>query len=209
MPKHIVLEFDDFSLINNRFDLLLLLKDHFPKLKVSLFTIPCHAEHEFGAGHIFREDGLKKLKENLDWIQIIPHGITHVEREFEKADTTAMRLSIQAIEEIFGKDGIPYVKGFKAPQWLWNQDVIDVLDEEGWFGAVDRNQPEMLCPKKFYKYNFNINEPFKYSSLDVLKLHGHIGGDMLNNLEGSILNLMKMPPDAEFHFVTDYLEEKK
>jgi len=209
MPKKIVLDFDDWSLINNRFDLLLTLKEHFPKLKVSLFTIPCHAEYEFGAGHIFRGDGLKKLKENLDWLEIIPHGLTHVEHEFEKADTTATRLALAAIDEVFKKDGIPYVKGFKAPQWLWNEAVVNVLNEEGWFGAVDRNQPNMLCPNKFYRYNFNVNEPFHYSELDVLKLHGHVGSTMLNDLDGSLLNLMKMPPDAEFYFVSEMLEDKK
>jgi predicted deacetylase len=209
VPKKIVLDFDDWSIINNKFDLLLKLKEHYPKLKVSLFTIPCHAAWEFSTSHIFRDEALKQIKKNLDWIQIIPHGLSHVDREFEKADKTSVRLTLKAIEEIFSKDEIPYVKGFKAPQWLWNQDVVDVLDKEGWFGAIDRNQPQMLSTKKFYRYNFQIYEPFYISDLDVWKLHGHINPETANDIEKCFLNLMKMPPDAEFYYVTDFLEDKK
>lgn len=208
MPKKVALSFDDFSLINNRFDLLFKLKEHFPKMKVTMFMIPFHAACEFGSSHIFRESGLKTLKDNLDWIQIVPHGLMHMEKEFEKADATATRLALKAIDGVFKKDGIPYVKGFKAPQWLWNQDVVDVLDKEGWFGAIDRNQPGMLKTKKFYTYNYRTNEPFKYSPLDVIKLHGHIGADMDNDLDKSLINLIKnIPVDAEFHYITDFLED--
>ena len=209
MPKKVVLEFDDFSILNNRFDLLFKLREHYPNLKVTMFMIPFHAEHEVGPSNIFLQDALDTLKLNLDWIQIIPHGITHTDREFEKADKTSMLLSIKAITDLWELQGIPFVKGFKAPQWLWNQDVVDVLDKKGWFGAVDRNQPDMIKTKKYYMYNFNIDEPFSYSDMELLKLHGHITSTEKNDFDKCFLNLMKLPADAEFHFVTDYLEDKK
>jgi len=208
MPKKIVIDLDDFSLLNNDFDLLLKLKEHYPKLKVSLFMIPFHAEYEISSAHIFRESALKKLHENLDWLQIIPHGLTHIEKEFEKADKESMRLAMRAIDKIWAEQQIPYVKGFKAPQWLWNKDVVDVLDKEGWFGAVDRNQPDMLKTKKFYEYNYSLSEPFYYSDLDVLKLHGHINLELDNDFSKCFLNLMKLPEDSEFCFVTDFLEDR-
>lgn len=209
MPQKVVLDFDDFSLVNNKFQTLFKLREHFPKLKVSMFTVPCDVEYEFGPAHIFRDDALETLKLNLDWIQLIPHGLTHSIHEFENADTASMELTIKAIDEVFGKDDLPYEKGFKAPQWLWNKDVVDTLDRYGWWGAVDRNQPDMITPKKFYRYNFQAWEPFWLSDLPVLKIHGHINPKMDNDLEKCFLRLMQMPPDAEFHFVTDFLEDKK
>jgi peptidoglycan/xylan/chitin deacetylase (PgdA/CDA1 family) len=147
------------------------------------------------------------LRKNLDWIQIIPHGLTHFESEFAKAEKETVKLALKAIDDIFTKDKIKYEKGFKAPYWQWNQDVVDVLDEEGWWGAVDPRIP-MLCTKKFYKYDYLTCEPFWVSEKEVLKLHGHIDGKSDNDIEKSFLYLMKMPVDAEFHFVTDYLEDK-
>lgn len=209
MPQKVVLDFDDFSLVNNKFDLLFKLREHYPNLKVSLFMIPCDVGYEFGSAHIFRQDALDTLKLNLDWIQLIPHGLTHVDREFEKADGAAMELAIKAIDETFKMDGLPYIKGFKAPQWLWNQNVVDVLDRNEWFGAVDRNQPDMPTTKKFYRYNFRAFEPFWLSNLPTLKIHGHINPKMDDDIEKCFLRLMQIPPDAEFCFVADLLEDKE
>lgn len=204
--KHIVLDFDDFSYMNNRFDLLYKLKEHFPKIKISMFTIPFDPGLEIGVQtRIFKEKAIKVLRDNLDWIQIIPHGLTHMENEFKFADKTSTRLSLKAIDEIFTKDKIKYEKGFKAPFWLWNQDVVDVLNEEGWWGAIDPRIP-MPKTKKYYSYDFLTNEPFWLSEKELLKLHGHIDGKSGNDIEQSFISLMKMPNDAKFHFVTDYLE---
>lgn len=126
------LDFDDFSVLRNRMDLLLELKEHYPEMKVSMFTIPYDYEMESTQLALQRDKFLKLIKENLDWIQIIPHGLAHLPREFEKADTETTRIALKAIDEVFSKDGLPYVKGFKAPQWLWNKDVVRVLNEEGW-----------------------------------------------------------------------------
>jgi hypothetical protein len=207
--KHIALDFDDFSYLNNRFDLLFELREHFPKLKVSMFTIPFDPDYELGVQtRIFKEKAVKVLRNNLDWVQIIPHGLTHMDMEFLKADRTSVELSLQGIDEIFTKDKIKYEKGFKPPFWQWNQDVVDVLNDSGWWGAIDP-RTSMLRTKKFYQYDFLINEPFWKSENEVWKLHGHIDGRSQNDIEKAFLGLMKIPPDAEFHFVTDFIEEEK
>ena len=74
----ICLTLDDFSVLNNRLDLLKKLKKHFPNFKVSLFTVPDDVKHK---GNYKRE--LTKIKE-LDWIQIIPHGFQHNSSEAKK-----------------------------------------------------------------------------------------------------------------------------
>jgi hypothetical protein len=213
--KTIALSFDDFSVLNNRLDLLSTLKEHYPKLKVTMFTIPFDYESENTlTGNIMRADTLKKIQDNLDWIQIVPHGLLHLPREFEKCTYETMKENIlPAIDEQFKKDGLPYEKGFKAPYWLWNEGVVKALDEAGWWGAVDKNQPLMLRTKKFYVYSHSIADPFWTSNLDTLKLHGHItsgnrtGDNIDNGIENCFLNLMKLP-DADFKFVSEMIETK-
>jgi peptidoglycan/xylan/chitin deacetylase (PgdA/CDA1 family) len=204
--KTIVFDIDDYSVLRQRWDLLDKLKEHYPKLKVSLFTIPYDIQYEgVHQFKVMREKHLETLKKHLDWVEIIPHGLTHMPREFEKADKLSTELALKGIDEVFKKDGIPYVKGFKAPYWLWNQEVVNVLDKHGWFGATDRNQPHMLHTKKNYVYNYSIDEPFWESKEDVLKLHSHMTLPSANNIEDCFVNLLKIPPDAEFKLVSEMI----
>ena len=204
------LDLHDWSVLNNRLDLLLKIKDHYPNFKVSLFTIPFDVAFEGGIQRIYREPALRMIKENLDWMQIIPHGLTHQFREMERCDYNLFRYGVMpSIKEAFEKDGLPYEKGFCAPFWLWNKDVVKALDDEGWWGGVDRNQPDMLKTKKFYTYSHSLEEPFYKSNLDTLKLHGHLDQTSDNDLEECFINILKLPSKTEWHFVTDFLEEKE
>src|SRR3972149_7282518 len=158
--KTVSLDLDDFSVVNNRMDLLLKLKEYYPGFKVSLFTIPYDAPAEIQVeARLNRTGVLDLIKKNLDWMQIIPHGLTHMPKEMEKCDyDTFKHLVFPSIEEALSKDGLPYEKGFKAPYWLWNEDVVRALDEQGWWGAVNRNDLGMLSPKRYYKYTHSIDE---------------------------------------------------
>lgn len=207
--KTISLDFDDFSILNNRLDLLLRLKESYPKLKVSLFTIPFDPTYENEvSGKIMRKKTLKAIKEQLDWIELIPHGLIHLPREFEKCDYKTMReLVIPAIDEAFKKDDLPYVKGFKPPYWLWNKDVIRALDDEGWWGAIDkRHEQDDPTTKKVFAYTHGIDEMFAKSRLETWKLHGHITPDNKNWIEKCFVNLFTMPTDAEFKFASELVE---
>ncbi len=204
---NVSLDLHDFSVLNNRIDLLLKIKEHYPGFKVSLFTIPFDVAYEVGTQRIYHQAALAKIKENLDWMQIIPHGLTHMTAEMGTCDYKLFKKVIASIDEAFNKDGLPYEKGFCAPYWLWNKDVVRVLDKEGWWGAMDRNQPDMLSTKRFYKYSHSLDEPFYKSNLDTLKLHGHIGSSD-NDLEKCFLNIFKLPTDTKWCYITDFLEEK-
>jgi len=188
----------------------LTLKDHYPKLKVSLFTIPFDYETEMSDMlRTTKEDALRKINENKDWLEFIPHGLTHFDREFEKADREIMETYVQNVIPEMVKSGLPedrIVKGFCAPQWLWNEEVIKVLDENGWWGAIDRNQPFMPRTKKVYVYSHSIDEPFWLSNQKFIKLHGHISPPSRNDLEGSLLKLLKIPVDADWRFVSEAVE---
>ena len=207
--KTICLDLDDFSVLNNRLDLLMTLKEAYPKLKVSLFTIPYDFAYEKEvSGRIMREKTLEAIKKQLDWLEIIPHGLLHFPKEFEKCDYETMKnYVLPSIDEAFKKDGLPYVKGFKPPYWLWNKEVIRVLDEADWWGAIDRTKLKEPKTKRYYVYTHSIDEPFNESTLDLLKLHGHISVQSANNIEKCLPNLFKMPADAEFKFASEMVEE--
>ena len=212
--KTICLDLDDFSVLNNRMDLLLRLKESYPKLKVSLFTIPFEIAREGSVeGRLVRDEALAMIKKQLDWIEIIPHGLTHMPREFKRCDYGTMKnYVIPSIDEAFKKDGLPYVKGFKAPQWLWNKEVVRALDEKGWWGAIDKNpDPKtwVTPTKKFYVFNHGIDEWFSESNLPLLKLHGHITGGLHNSIDLCFTNLFRMPTDAEFKFASELVKTVK
>lgn len=197
---------DDFGIHNNRFDLLYKLKEHYPNAKVSLFMVPVEMVSASTEAFIWQEKRIEEIKKNLDWLQLIPHGLSHIPHEFANCDYYTMRdLVLPSIDEAFKKYGLPYEKGFCAPYWLWTDGVIKALDEAGWWGAIDRNQPEMKKTKRVYKYNYSTHEPFWKYPEETLKLHGHIDGKSQNDLEFTLPNLLKIPQDAEWHFVTDFV----
>lgn len=202
----VALNLDDFSVVNNRLDLLLKLKEHFPNFKVSMFTIPFDEPKDFGP-YRNRKRYLKEIKKHLDWIQIIPHGFLHdSSREMKDMSYDVFLDVLINIKAVFDYDGLPFVKGFKAPHWNWSEGVIKALDDVGWWGAVLRDKPTPST-KRFYKYTHTIDEFFWESDLEVLKLHGHIYGTK-NDFEANFSNLLKLPLSTQWHFVTDYLEEK-
>lgn len=204
------LDIDDGSTVRTRYDLLRRLIERYPNIKISLFWIPFDFEMEMAQlVRMYRDMRMKELKELLATgnVELIPHGITHVSKEFEKADKYACKLALKAIDDVMSKDELPYVKGFKAPFWLYNQNLVDELDKEGWWLAVDRNQPNALKTKKYFQYNYSIHEPFWESKEEVWKLHGHMLGTE-NDLEECFLNLYKIPRTATFKFASELLDEK-
>lgn len=206
--KTVTLDFDDFSILRSRMDLLCELKDRFPGFKVSLFSIPFDYEYEFSEVRLYRDEAVQRISENKDWMEFIPHGIIHASREFEKCDKQTMTTYLNSVHEEMKRQGFPedrLVKGFKPPYWLWNQDVVDILDENGWWGATDRNQPDMIKPKRNFVYTHSIDEPFWESNLETIHLHGHMTPPSSNNLPDCLLNLMKLPKDVEWRFVSEYV----
>lgn len=201
----ISLDIDDPSLLNFGWEYWLQLKEHYPSLKLSVFYIPFDPLSETSQLRLQRDSAVKKLKNNLDWIRLYPHGLTHMPKELVNCDYYTMRdLVLPAIDEALTKDGLSYQKGFKAPYWLWSEGVVRALNEAGWWGAIDRNQPDMLKTQKTYTYNYSIDENFSGETGD-LKLHGHLDGRSSNDIEKCYLNLLKMPQEAEFVFIDEFV----
>ncbi len=201
----VCLDLHDFSITHNRIDILLKLKKHFPKFKVSLFTIPDECSSDWGP-YLVRNEALKQVKRNLDWMEIIPHGLHHTGSECLAWNERYVDDHVlPTIKKQFYKDGLRFAKGFVAPHWRWTGGVVRALDKNGWWGAVDRDKV-MPYTKWFYKYNFLLDEPFWESDLQVLKLHGHMYGTN-NDIGRCFNNLLKLPKDTEFVFASELLEE--
>lgn len=192
----------DFSVVNNRLDLLILLKNYFKDFKISLFIVATDHHEDWGPS-LERNDFLDKIRDNLDWIQLIPHALCHNGSEVQNIKEDEFREYLNNIQQALQVDRLPYEKGFVAPHWRWNDNVVKVLDELGWWGAVDRDKV-MPHTQKFYKYNYLLNEDFPIE--DNLKLHGHVYGTK-NSIGRCINNVLRLPRDTEFKFVTDYLED--
>ena len=202
---NVCLDLHDWSPTHNRLEVLFKLRKVFPSFKVSLFTIPVDKSENWGP-YLIRRDVIDIVK-GLDWVQLIPHGLFHEGSEMRKCDYDTFKNTIlPSIEGSFEADGLSYEKGFCAPHWLWTDGVVKALNEEGWWGAVDRDKV-MPCPDKFYKYNFLLNERFWEESGD-LKLHGHVYGTK-NDVGRCFGSLLRLPRDVEWHFVTDFLENKE
>lgn len=198
------LDLHDFSVVNNNLDVLFHLKCAVPELKVSLFTVPIDTKADFGQ-YLVRERLLRRVKGCLDWIQIIPHGLYHTGREMSKVTYKEFNeYYLPMIQKAFNDDGLPFVKGFLAPHWKWNEEVVRALDDAGWWGAIDPRQ-YMPKPKRFYQYNCSIDE--KLPEKEILKLHGHLFGTK-NDLVECYENILKVPASAEWHYVTDFIEKK-
>ena len=209
----VCLDLHDFSVVNNRLDLLLKLKEHFPEFKVSLFTIAYDKREDWGPS-LVREDFLREIKKNLDWLQIIPHALEHSGSEVSDIEYNSFKCLLDGIQIALCKDGLPFVNGYCAPHWRWNEDVVRVLNELAWWGAVDRDK-KMPCPNIFYRYNYLLNEDFwpfvggtNITTDTALKIHGHIYGTK-NDLGRCLDNLLRLPLDTEWYFVTDFLEKNK
>lgn len=204
--KTVSLDFHDFSVENNNLYYLDQLKRMYPKLKVSMFYVPFDAAYFDRLLDFQRQEAIGEIKKRLDWIELIPHGVSHGDQEFLNLINDRPEdydIIFRGIEEAFKTYDLPMVKGFCAPQWLYKPSLVEYLDSKGWWMAVDRNQPLSLRTKKFYEYSHSIDEPFWLSNQDNLRLHGHISKPSLNDLPSNIFNIMKVNPEAEWKFVSE------
>jgi len=205
----IILDIDDLSPSMPNVDLILKLKEHYPKLKITAFTIP--ADTRTFNDSRDKEDFSKVydqwaaiLKEN-PWIEIAPHGFFHNAGEMLCDEEKAKQI-ILAGENLFKHYEIPFVKIFKAPKWQMSPAAYTVLRDMGYMVAIDRNNPIVpITGLKTYKYSWSFEEPFPKNE-KIVKGHGHMVG-MENAIDFSFTNLLNMPDDAEFLTVSEYMEQ--
>lgn len=207
--KIICLDLDDLSFENNNFWYVDKLREQYRDFKLSAFFIPIDAEHMKLMSPEQREQAKEMVVQGVKdgWLELIPHGLLHRFAEFQKADVKAMELVVKAYDDYFTKLEVPYIKGFKAPNWLLSDEAIQYLNDIGWWVAVDRNNPYKNYPRYPYVYNWSIDE--EMPDYRIIKAHGHISLPSKNNIVDCMGNLLHVPPQYKWKFVSEVIELEK
>ena len=199
MKHTIALEFDDFSPLNHRFDVLEKLRLRYPELKVTMFTVCWDLRYEFEKG------GLAINQERFipwvnavrhavkdGWLEIAIHGLTHVPHEFAGLEPKLAIGKVKFAEQFLEQTKIPYVKIFKPPYWEIKDSAKKALKKEGYKVVEDGY------------YNWNIKNSFPVE-LDQVIGHGHVQNTCENGLEEALINLMEIPDDYEWKFISEVI----
>ena len=203
--KLIACEFDDFGPMNHRLDVIRKLRDRYPDFKVTMFTVPWDIRYNTKAGgtpiskpeysewvNIVRH-GVKN-----GWLEIAVHGLTHAPREFEGMEAKQAAARIKFAEKFFNDCKIPFVKIFKAPQWLLSVEAKKTIEGLGYQVVED------------HYYNWNYKDEFPVEKDKVIG-HGHIqdGDGCFNGLSESLIRLVQIPEDYKWEFISEAIKEKK
>jgi len=198
-----ILDADDFSSIRPGYELLLRLKEHFPKFKITLFTPAFHIKYFLKDVPMTKlEKWGRMVQEESDWLEIAPHGFAHLRGEWMTNDRKQIDMQLNAMENVFKRIGLKIIKVFKAPFWEYTEEVEKALLDRGYILAIDRNNPVVRTDIKTYAWNWSIDEPIpKYHTI---KGHAHIWGTN-NGIDKCFANLLKIPQDSEFKFISEFL----
>jgi hypothetical protein len=213
IKRTIVLDFDDLECGKPGLEEVLKLKEHFPNLKVTFFMVPMPMgllKGELSTSKYREWAGF--LRENQDWIEICPHGFTHSGFEMRNyqtktgkikvVDTKTANLMIDSAEKMFKELNLPFKKIWKSPFWESSQDTIRALWNRGYTVACDPNQP-IPIGGDVYLFNWSIEKPMP--KLPIVYGHGHLYPPSANAIQFAMSNLLAMPEDAEFKFVSETL----
>ena len=178
------------------------LEEYFDNFKISLFTIPCY----LGTYLHKNQDWLSSIaKKNMEFIL---HGYFHTNHEFSHLDKIQCRYFIELGIAEFKQCGINLVEGFKAPNWRYDDELIQYLKEiEFWLAVYTPGHAsdEVSC----YFWNWDIGQPIP-QNIEILHAHGHTHrqsgpgafiGDCMENIK-------KLPKDTEFYFISEAMSWK-
>ena len=211
MNQIFVLDADDLEFGKGGFEDVLKLKEHYPKMKFTFFMTPIPnillANQSSVADYKKWTDYLKQ-----DWIEICPHGLTHQGQEFfyrldqngnpKLLDYETAKLYIQAAEKTFNELGLPFQKIWKSPHWATSPEAYDAIKDMGYKIACNPFEPH---PEDAYLYNWSYDHSISYRP--VVKGHGHLNGNSPNVIRKCIKNLLQIPEDATFKFVSEAIKE--
>lgn len=199
IEQWIALEADDFGPLNHRLDVLRKLRDRYPDFKITMFTVPWDIRFntEGGGTPISKpeySEWVNIVRHGVEdgWLEIAVHGLTHAPREFEGMDAKQAGARITFAEKFFEDVKIPYVKIFKAPQWLLSAEAKEVIEGCGYKVVEDGY------------YNWNIKDEFPVE-LDTIIGHGHVQDVCGNGLDESLFRLVQIPSEYKFKFISEVI----
>lgn len=201
---------DDYGFLLPGHEELLKLKNSFPGIKVTCFTIPLPKEFFLPENqkHFTWEKYRKwaKMVNSLDWLEVAVHGFSHTPYECDCGYYDAL-IQIEAVEKLFARVGLNYVKIWRAPFWQYSYDFLHALKDKGYVIALNRNAirpvPESA---KSYVYNWSYEEPLPLNPKIILG-HGHFEGNNPNNIVQVLGNILReVPTEAKFIKLSEYVK---
>lgn len=191
--KPIVLDLDDFCeeiMTNELWGLIHLLKKQYPKLKITMFTIPL----------LCSEAWLTMVQTQYPWIEMHYHGSDH------KNPTEWL--------EISNSLNLPHPqyfhKGFKAPWWRLGQTTAELLRNEGYLISSRLGQRDI----EGRAYRFNVGTQHMrdvwYENDLHHAVHSHVQHQKLKDglPDGNVLDSLcgAFPKNSDFWFVSELSE---
>jgi hypothetical protein len=214
MKPIVTLDFHDLTFGRKGLAEIKELKEHYPNLKVTFFTVPI--PNALTEKRVTVEDyhNWADWLRAQDWIEICPHGMTHAPAEMLYMPTKRKKLVdyqtaldyLKVAEHTFAELDLPYQKIWASPFWQTSPDVYQALWDQGYIVAVDPNQ-EIPTGGPVYTYNWSIDTPFPSGST-LVKGHGHMFLPSTNAVELCLEQLLEMPADANFKFVSELAKEQ-
>lgn len=201
---------DDFGFLLPGYDDLLRVKRSLPNLKATMFSIPLDSKffNETNSKH-FKWKSYERwaqMVNELDWLEIAFHGFAHVHNECDVTYEKSITL-LKAIENVYDRVGLEYVKIIKAPYWQMSYDFMAACRDRGYVVAIDRDRIRPV-PKglETYMFNWSFQEPLPLKPL--IKGHGHFTGRNSNNIKDTLHNILsQIPKETQFMFVSEYLKK--
>jgi len=190
---------DDLSAMSHRFDLEKTMRDRYPNFKVTYFTIPWdirfNIDNKQGTPVTEYPDFCDHVKQAVDdgWMEIALHGLTHAPQEFLSLTYDEAKKRAMIGLKLFENKGIKTNGLFKAPFWLLNENAKKGVESLGLKVVEDGY------------YNWNLKD--KMPKKKKLLAHGHIadGNGVDNGMDETLLNLFKVPENAEWVFLSEEL----
>ena len=216
MIKEVILEADDLQPYVYPIPHLEQLKKHIPNFKITLFTI---AKWRPEGKAIDPKQELEDHKrfynmlQQYDWIELAYHGLDHsmkqvgnnMKYEFHlKYNETKERM--KQIEDWNRQVGANFVKVFRAPYWEISEDARRAIRDMGYIMCPDRNRPRPTTKNmKMFVWNWSFEE--ELPDIEILKGHGHVSLPSRNNIPDQMENLKRLPQDAEYLFISEYIKK--
>ena len=183
----ITIDLDDFT--DERINLLnplLKLKEIIPNLKITLFCIPKGTS-----------DLIAKKILSYGFFELAQHGWVHNLYECKNL------LYQEAIDMLEAGHRDYFVRGFKAPNWLYSHAMLKVLKENNYWAAIHPKQVEFAkkIGVKTYLYSQAIDGDWRAETIHAT---GHVQKCVCkDSIEECWLNLLRLPKDAEYKFISE------
>ena len=192
--KKVIFDLDDFAEQPERNCLpqLIELKQQYPKLKVTLFSIPFYGGKDQSTFFTM----VKKVY--ADWIQLAIHGWDH-HSNFECSKWSYEEAYHRIME---AREIGCFIDGFKAPGWQISRETYWTLLDFG-FWVADHKTSAYTEPGVLNKHRRPIDLK-TYEINHSYMVHGHTW-DCEGNGINDIINNVPWDDDTDFYFINELM----